>query len=102
MAKVWSDEELNLLSECLEKEMTLKEIAIIFEGNHDNTRTYKSIEYKSAQLKKGSLATEDWQAAPKEKTIEPYPEVKEESIVDWLVITCLTIGAIILTWWWIN
>ena len=101
MARLWTEDEEELLMECLEDNMTVREIATLFESKGSD-RTYKSIEYKRSKIKKTWAYEHDNGTTMSKKTIEPYPEVKEESIVDWMVITCLTIGAIITVWWYIN
>jgi hypothetical protein len=102
MARLWTEDEEELLMECLEDNMTLREITTLFESKGSD-RTYKSIEYKRSKIKKTwAYEHDNGTVELKEKTIESKEESKEESIVDWLLITCVTIGAIIFSWWFVS
>ena len=97
----WTDEEVDLLHACILRGYGPSQISSEFTAK-GFSRSIGAIRAKKA--KEISIGEKNWKMpiAIDNGTVEPYPEVKEESIVDWLLITCLTIGAIIITWWYIS
>lgn len=100
MARLWTEEEVDLLHACMLRGYGPTQTSNEFTAK-GYSRTVKAIGKKKA--KEISIGENNWKMpiVIESKTVS-YPEVKEESIFDWLLITCLTIGAIIITWWYIG
>ena len=96
MARLWTEEEVDLLHACMLRGYGPTQTSSEFSAK-GYTRTVRAMGKKKA--KEISIGEKNWKMPI---VIESYPEVKEESIFDWLLLTCLTIGPIIITWWYIG
>jgi len=103
MSRLWAESEEELLMECIEKNMTLREITNLFNSNGSD-RTYKSIEYKRSKIQKTwAYEHDNGKEMPASIATVLYPDpVKAESVTDWFILSLITMGAIIMTWWYIS
>ena len=82
----WTDEETDVLKNAYVLGYELEEIVDYMKGSgHD-----KSI--ASVRAKIGSLKRAGWEPSPIEQ-----PKERE---IDWIIVTCVTIAAIIVGYWW--
>jgi len=98
----WTDEEVELLHDCMLRGYGPSQISSEFTAK-GFSRSIGAIRAKKA--KEISIARKDADAEYQEAiTLDDtvYPEVKEESILDWYVTTFLVIGALIVGWWFIS